>query len=156
LSPKSLQCPPISAARLPVNEFMTRRVSRLPDVGSILPDDGLIDTPPNPRKFHLIEPPVYLSLLAKSTSSRTSSHQTITWEVIAAPPDLFDSRLVADQDCVRGRRSQRGITCRTIPFIQSLRRDKSNRLLNSCRRRLVFYQTFPQSLQIHRNSSTPS
>ena len=33
--------------------------------------------------------------------------------------------------------------------------EKSKQRLNSCRKRLVFYRTFPQSLQIHRNSSTP-
>jgi hypothetical protein len=67
-------------------------------VGSILADDGLIDIPPNLRQFSQMWPPVYLSPLAEATSARTSSHQTITWEVIAAPHDLFDSGPVADQD----------------------------------------------------------
>src|SRR5579859_4869215 len=94
-------------------------------VGLILAEDGLIYTHPNARQFPLMEPTVYLSPPAKATPARTPSHQTITWEVIAAPRDLVDSRPVADQDCLRGHRSQGRITCRIIPFIQSLRRRKS-------------------------------
>jgi hypothetical protein len=47
-----------------------------------------------------VESLLCLSPLAKATSVSTSSHQTITWEVIAAILDPFDSRPVADQDCL--------------------------------------------------------